>query len=698
MYHEHKIYVLLIMMKNYFALLTKTKLNCKQNANDLLLFAILILIVGCNSGISDKSLEPSSNIFIPNILNLAGVPNSPEDRSVSSFCDLGSWHAFALPSDSAEFYGGFIGPFTMYRDNGIWLGKKFAHLTLYDINREKINFTTAAFNQFPGYLEQKLTTDKEDLEVILKLWYQSNNSIMVSANILNSSKKALQLYCGWKGDTWLESASFHLENQLNLSFTDSEITHNYLFDRKFKSLVVNSGKSFSNISENTLEISPNSSQKVSLRYSFFSPSDHETASTILNDSILNESYQNTLKRWEAYLAAFPYREGHWLDSLSFEVLKSKAIQTLVGNWKSAAGELKYDGLFPSYLYKGFHGFWAWDSWKHAVALSRFEPELAKSQVLAMFSFQNEQGMIPDCIFRDTLIEKHNWRDTKPPLATWAVNEIFEQTNDTFFVAQMFPKLLKYHNWWYSYRDNDKNGLCEYGSTDGTKIAAAWESGMDNAVRFDNAIMVKNKADAWSFNQESVDLNTYLVVEKKLLAKLAKITNNDSYIESFHNEAQELSAKINAEFYDTNKHYYFDRELTSHLKIDVIGPEGWLPLWGKIASASMAESVKNKLFDKSLFYTKVPLPTLNISHQYFDPEDGYWRGPVWLDQAYFAIVGLENYGYVKEANDLKLKLVKNAEGLLEKGFPIRENYHPISGKGLNANHFSWSAAHLLLLIE
>ena len=72
------------------------------------------------------------------------------------------------------------------------------------------------------------------------------------------------------------------------------------------------------------------------------------------------------------------------------------------------------------------------------------------------------------------------------------------------------------------QDHDGNGLCEYGSTDGSRIAAAWESGMDNAVRFDSAVIVKNGAFSYSFNQESVDLNAYLYAEKKHLASLADI--------------------------------------------------------------------------------------------------------------------------------------------------------------------------------
>ncbi|MNT96499.1 Glucosidase YgjK precursor [compost metagenome] len=69
----------------------------------------------------------------------------------------------------------------------------------------------------------------------------------------------------------------------------------------------------------------------------------------------------------------------------------------------------------------------------------------------------------------------------------------------------------------------------------------------------------------------------------------------------------------------------------------------------------------------------------------------------MDQVYFGINGLHKYGYHKEADVFLNKLLQNAEGLSGQS-PIRENYHPISGKGLNARNFSWSAAHLLMLIK
>ena len=69
----------------------------------------------------------------------------------------------------------------------------------------------------------------------------------------------------------------------------------------------------------------------------------------------------------------------------------------------------------------------------------------------------------------------------------------------------------------------------------------------------------------------------------------------------------------------------------------------------------------------------------------------------MDQAYFGVQGLRNYGFTNEADSATVKILKGCEGLLQKGKSIRENYHPLTGEGLNAENFSWSAAHILMLL-
>lgn len=315
----------------------------------------------------------------------------------------------------------------------------------------------------------------------------------------------------------------------------------------------------------------------------------------------------------------------------------------------------------------------------------------------MFDFQDAAGMVADCVFRDPAVEAPNWRDTKPPLAAWAVWRIVRETGDRKFAAEMYPRLQKYHRWWYSHRDHDGNGLCEYGCTDGTLEAARWESGMDNAVRFDASRLLRNGEKAWSLDQESVDLNAYLCAEKRCLAALAKVLGRRDEAAAWRREAGRLQRALAERFFDPAAGCFRDWRLSDGGFVAADGAEGWIPLWAGAASREQAADVARALADPARFATRVPFPTLSAGHPDFDPAGGYWRGPVWLDQAGFALEGLRRYGFQAQVDAQFDRLLRNAEGLLEPSGAVRENYDPLSGRGLNARHFSWSAAHLLLLL-
>jgi len=306
-------------------------------------------------------------------------------------------------------------------------------------------------------------------------------------------------------------------------------------------------------------------------------------------------------------------------------------------------------------------------------------------------------MIPDVI---RLNKSHNnLRNTKPPLAAWAVWSVYEQTKDREFLAEMYSRLVDYHHWWYVHRDHDQNGLCEYGSNDGTLLAAAWESGMDNAIRFNNAAMLRNDSHSWSLDRESVDLNAYLYAEKRYLSLIAKTLDNIKDENKFDRDAETLKLLIQNCMFDNETGYFYDIRLDGKGFCKIQGPEGWIPLWAGVATEEQAERVKQIMMNPAKFAIYIPFPTLALDNAEFIPTyDGYWQGPVWLDQAYFAIKGLEHYGYKKDANKFARQLFDRLEGLKNSAQPIYENYNPVNGVGLNAPHFSWSAAHLLLLFN
>jgi len=220
--------------------------------------------------------------------------------------------------------------------------------------------------------------------------------------------------------------------------------------------------------------------------------------------------------------------------------------------------------------------------------------------------------------------------------------------------------------------------------------------MDNAVRFDDVNMIKNGSDAWSADQESVDLNAYLFEEKRTLADIAGVLGKESDRLQWLDEAEKLKALLQSTMFDSNKGYFFDRKLNGGY-VSVYGPEGWIPLWAGAASKEQARRVAGVLSDPKKFATKMPFPSLAADDPRFSPVTGYWRGAVWIDQAYFAIVGLHRYGFDLEASAMAYRLVGNAQGLTGQT-PFHEVYDPLTGTGLHAPNFSWSAAHFLMLLN
>ena len=163
---------------------------------------------------------------------------------------------------------------------------------------------------------------------------------------------------------------------------------------------------------------------------------------------------------------------------------------------------------------------------------------------------------------------------------------------------------------------------------------------------------------------------------------------------YQRDASVLRDSIRVAFWDCHSGYFYDRVLNTDSLITEQGSEGWHPLWAGAATKEQASAVVKVLLDTTKFNTRVPFPTIAFDNKQFDT-NGYWRGPVWLDQAYFAISGLRHYGYNNEADELTIKLFRNLDGI-NGNAPIYENYQPATGKGIKAPNFSWSAAHLLML--
>ena len=636
-------------------------------------FTKIILLTAVVAGFTAACNPASENIptgkryEFNNILDIAYTPDTLT-RCRGWFTDAGSWMGFTLPQKD-HWVNGFCGPFSLDMNRRQWMAQ--SAVTVGYADQANVIFTPDSTCYFPG--ELYLSASSEEGKIIQRL------------NFLDASTALLRIHSDAGKELSLTASQWGKEIQVQ---TDQNTVIARHPSGEIVALTFTPDVSVKG-TDNNYQAKINGSEHDTYVAISFYTGEKELSAGLQKAQLALSNPQEGLKankeRWEGYLTKILRKDM----KPEYDRIAVKAVVTLISNWRTHRGGLLHEGIVPSHAAYYFVGFWAWDTWRFSAALAKFDPELAKDNIRAMFDYQQPDGMIIDCIYTDPA--ENNARDSKPPLVSWAVDEIFTHTNDTAFISEMYPQLMAYYKWWYNKRDHNRNGMCEYGSTDGTLEAAAWESGMDNAIRFDDAKMLKNNGaeDAWSMDQESVDLNAYLALECKLLKKFASILGVTF-------DGPDYNSQVADYFFDKEKGFFFDRRLKDGSFIQEPGCEAYTPLWTEVATADQVKAMLPLLTDTAKFSTYIPFPTVAADNPKYNPR-GYWRGPIWLDQTYFAIRGLRNYGYNKMADEYTLQVFDRLQGLKE-GAPIHENYGTHTGELLKAPHFSWSSSHLLMLYD
>ncbi|PSV31462.1 alpha-glucosidase [Photobacterium sp. GB-72] len=257
----------------------------------------------------------------------------------------------------------------------------------------------------------------------------------------------------------------------------------------------------------------------------------------------------------------------------------------------------------------------------------------------------------------------------------------------------------------SYNINAKT--VTYRNTDAVNTAKLNLAKKDWQVKFSENKDASGEVIGYSLMQESVDQASYWYSDNKYLAQIAEVLGHSDAAETFTQKAVETRDYINKCMFDTDTGFYYDINIDSSEAKELnngcagkpivdrgMGAEGWSPLFNGAATDATAKAVVQNMMDTRKFNTTVPLGTASADNPAYGA-DIYWRGRVWIDQFYFGVKGMANYGYTKEAHEMVNKLFTNAEGLT-KQLPIQENYNPETGAVQGANNFSWSSAHLYML--
>lgn len=93
-----------------------------------------------------------------------------------------------------------------------------------------------------------------------------------------------------------------------------------------------------------------------------------------------------------------------------------------------------------------------------------------------------------------------------------------------------------------------------------------------------------------------------------------------------------------------------------------------------------------------FLTEHGLATEMPSSEKYEA-DGYWRGPIWAPTTYLLVDGLRRGGYAELAEDIALGYCRMSREQAKGNY---ENFDALTGKGLRAPGYTWSASVYMLL--
>ncbi len=404
--------------------------------------------------------------------------------------------------------------------------------------------------------------------------------------------------------------------------------------------------------------------------------------------------------------------------------------------------------------------WMWDSCFIAIGQRHYDAERAKQEILSLLRGQWKNGMLPHIIFtpgKKQAMHEGVWQSwlsplspddvstsgiTQPPMLAEAVVRIGEKLTVTerhSWYRQVWQHLLAYHEWIYAERDPHNEGLALQ--------VHPWETGLDNTppwmrqlgehllpwwiramqkVRLDGAVSwfrsdtrfvpasqrtsnvealalydaqlrLRRKAydtdkilDHALFTIEDLAFNSILIRANTHLQKIAG---------SIHEELPEdllkrmrLSEKALEELWDPYTGQYYSRDFITHKLLKESSIATLLPLYAGTISTERAKQLVALLENEHVFGTPYPVPSAPQDSVWFNPIC-YWQGPSWVNINWLIIDGLTRYGFHDHAAALRESTLEMAA---RSGY--YEYFNPLTGDGLGAGDFSWTAALVLDLLK
>jgi len=348
-------------------------------------------------------------------------------------------------------------------------------------------------------------------------------------------------------------------------------------------------------------------------------------------------------------------------------LRDAAAAAAYLDWSSVVhplGNLKRPAMLMSKNW--MTNVWAWDHAFNAWAVALTDRDLAWDQFMIMFDHQDENGQIPDYINDVRLLTCF----VKPPIHGWILTRMMELTGGLppERLAQAYDVLSQWTDWWFTYRNPDRDGLPVYWHGN--------DSGWDNCTVF--AVPLPLKA---------ADLAAFLVVQMDALADFAAKLGRPAESANWRRRADATLQALITTLWDGTKFRCLST-ITRKAAAPSDSVFGCLPI---ILGQRLPIEIRKALVTEIKRHLTAWGPaTEHPSSPVYEP-DGYWRGPIWAPSTMILVDGLRAAGETELARDIAGRFCKLC---VKSGFA--ENFDALTGAPLRDRGYTWTSSVFLVL--
>ena len=344
---------------------------------------------------------------------------------------------------------------------------------------------------------------------------------------------------------------------------------------------------------------------------------------------------------------------------------------------------------------GGYCLFGWDNFFLAYMTGLSSRELAYANVIEHLHGKTESGFIPN---DNRGNGSKSFDRSQPPVGGIMVKEIYKKFSEKWFLEATFDDLLGWNRWWLTDRIN--NGLLSYGSSPaanpfnepvfGTRVAAGYESGMDDSPMYKGVPFNKDKK---TLELQDVGLNSLYISDCYALAEMAGVIGRKKEQNELIERAEQFSYKMQ-KIWDPDFGAFLNYRTDVDTLSSRISPTMFYPLLADLGYKDQTDRIVEYFYDTNKFYGEWMLPSTTRDDPLFLNQK-YWRGAIWPPLNFLTYLSLRKAGYYGAASELaekSLQLIMTEWN--NKGY-VSENYSSITGTGdderLSSDRFhSWGA--------